>query len=292
MDRPGTLRLVLVLSAGITAVSCGAILIRLAAAPALAVATYRVFWATCLLGPFVLRSRASELRAITRRDWQVLVLSGMALALHFGLWIASLDYTSVASSVLLVDTSPFFIGLASQWVLRRPCGRVFWTGLSVAFLGCLVVFKADWSQSADSLAGNALAVGGAVAVAVYLLIGGAARQKLSLLAYVWPVYGSAALALAFASLGSGTTLWGFPARTHFFMFLVGLVPQCIGHTAYNWSLRWLPPGIVGIIGLAEPVGASLLAYLVLGESLTLSKLLGGVVILAGIYMASTGGRPE
>jgi drug/metabolite transporter (DMT)-like permease len=76
------------------------------------------------------------------------------------------------------------------------------------------------------------------------------------------------------------------------MFLVGLVPQCIGHTAYNWSLRWLPPGLVGIIGLAEPVGASLLAYIILGEGLTQSKLLGGLVILAGIYLASTGGRSD
>jgi drug/metabolite transporter (DMT)-like permease len=286
------LRLVVVLSAGIAAVSCGAILIRLAAAPALTVATYRVFWATCLLGPLALSSRTSELRMLTRRDWLALVASGIALALHFGLWIASLDFTSVASSVLLVNTAPFFVGFASRWILRRSCKRAFWAGLSVAFLGCLVVFRADLSESGGSLVGNALALGGALAISAYLLIGAEARQKLSLLAYVWPVYGSATAALALAGISSGTRMWGYPASTHLLMFLVGLVPQCIGHTAYNWSLRWLPPGLVGIIGLAEPVGASLLAYIILGEGLTQSKLLGGLVILAGIYLASTGGRSD
>ena len=292
LDRPGPSQLVVILSAGIVAVSFGAILIRLAAAPALTVATYRVLWATCLLAPFVLSSRTSELRAMGGKDWWAVVLSGFALALHFGLWIASLDYTSVASSVLLVDTTPFFIGLASQWILRRPCGREFWMGLSVAFLGCLVVFRADWSQSADSPLGNALALGGAAAAAVYLLIGAEARQKLSLLAYVWPVYGTAAMALALAGFGSGVRMNGFSSRTHLFMFLVGLVPQCVGHTTYNWSLRWLPPGLVGLIGLAEPVGASFLAYVILGERMTFAKLLGGIVILAGIYLASTRKRSK
>jgi drug/metabolite transporter (DMT)-like permease len=286
MGRPGPLRLSLILTVGIAAVSCGAVLVRLAAAPALVVATYRVSWATCLLAPLMISGPARELRTNTWRDWRNLALSGIALALHFALWIASLSYTSVASSVLLVDTTPFFIGFASQWILRRPCGRDFWIGLAVAFLGCVVVFHGDWSQSSGSLRGNLLALGGAVAVAVYLMIGSSARRRLSLVAYVWPVYGTAALALAAAAAVAGVSLAGLPARTHLFLFLIGLVPQCVGHTTYNWSLRWLPPGLVALIGLAEPVGASLLAYLVLGEGLTVEKGLGGCLILVGIYLAT------
>jgi drug/metabolite transporter (DMT)-like permease len=286
MGRPGPLRLSLILTVGIAAVSCGAVLVRLAAAPALVVATYRVSWATCLLAPLMISGPARELRTNTWRDWRNLALSGIALALHFALWIASLSYTSVASSVLLVDTTPFFIGFASQWILRRPCGRDFWIGLAVAFLGCVVVFHGDWSQSSGSLRGNLLALGGAVAVAVYLMIGSSARRRLSLVAYVWPVYGTAALALAAAAAVAGVSLAGLPARTHLFLFLIGLVPQCVGHTTYNWSLRWLPPGLVALIGLAEPVGASLLAYLVLGEGLTVEKGLGGRLIPVGIYLAN------
>jgi drug/metabolite transporter (DMT)-like permease len=286
MGRPGPLRLSLILTVGIAAVSCGAVLVRLAAAPALVVATYRVSWATCLLAPLMISGPARELRTNTWRDWRNLALSGIALALHFALWIASLSYTSVASSVLLVDTTPFFIGFASQWILRRPCGRDFWIGLAVAFLGCVVVFHGDWSQSSGSLRGNLLALGGAVAVAVYLMIGSSARRRLSLVAYVWPVYGTAALALAAAAAVAGVSLAGLPARTHLFLFLIGLVPQCVGHTTYNWSLRWLPPGLVALIGLAEPLGASLLAYLVLGEGLTVEKGLGGCLILVGIYLAT------
>ncbi len=286
MDRPGSLRLSLFLTLGIAAVSCGAVLVRLAAAPALVVATYRVSWATCLLAPLLMSRSGRELRANSWQDWRRLAISGVALALHFALWIASLSYTSVASSVLLVDTTPFFIGFASQWLLRRPCGRDFWIGLTVAFLGCIVVFHGDLSESSGSLRGNLLALGGAVAMAVYLMIGSTVRSRLSLLAYVWPVYCTAALTLAVATTLAGVSLRGLPARTHLFMFLVGLVPQCVGHTTYNWSLRWLAPGLVALIGLAEPIGASLLAYFFLNEGLTVGKGLGGCLILLGIYLAT------
>jgi drug/metabolite transporter (DMT)-like permease len=216
----------------------------------------------------------------------LLILSGLALGFHFALWIASLSYTSVASSVLLVDTTPFFIGLASQWVLGRASPRGFWLGLGLAFAGCILIFGGDWSQSPDSMRGNALALGGAVAMATYLLVGARARQKLSLISYVWPVYATSAIALLLACLVSGTQLRGFGGKTHFFMFLLGLVPQCVGHTTYNWSLRWLSPAMVALIALAEPAGASILAYFILGEHLTMEKLAGGAVVLAGIYLAS------
>ncbi len=289
MARPGPVRLVALLTVGILSVSCGAIFVRLAAAPALAVAAYRVFWGTLLFAPALALGPGRELVTLRTKDWLQIGLSGTALAFHFAFWIASLSFTTVASSVLLVDTTPFFIGLASQWLFDRPCPRRFWTGLAVSFLGCLVIFRGDWTQSQNSLKGNALALAGAVAFAVYLLVGSRARQKLSLVAYVWPVYGAAAAVLAAVCRFSQTSLSGFPARTHLYLFLLGLIPQCIGHTTYHWSLRWLPPAVVALIGLAEPVGASILAFLILHESLTSAKLIGGGIILLGIYWAT---RPE
>ena len=286
MDRPGPLRLLILLIVGILAVSCGSIFVRLAAAPSLAVAALRVSWATLLLTPLALAGPVRELTPLTRRDWSLLLLSGAALALHFALWIASLSHTSVASSVLLVDTTPFFVGLASQWVLGRACHRWFWIGLGAAFLGCLVIFQGDWHQSQNSMKGNLLAVGGAVAAAIYLMVGARARQKLSLLAYVWPVYGCSALVLLISCLIAGTPLRGYSGRTYLFVFLLGLVPQCIGHTTYNWSLRWLSPALVALIGLAEPIAASFLAWIILHESLTAAKLIGGGIILLGIYLAT------
>lgn len=233
-----------------------------------------------MLGP------ARELAAITRREWLQLVLAGIALALHFALWIASLSYTTVASSVLLVDTTPFFIGLASHWMLGKPCSRMFWAGLAVAFLGGLVIFHGDWSQSQNSMRGNVLALAGALAMAAYLLLGARARQKLSLIAYVWPVYGVAAVVLLAVCSAVGTPLTGFSSNTYIFLFLLGLIPQCIGHTTYNWSLRWLSPALVALIGLAEPVGASILAFFILHERLTALKLIGGGIVLLGIYWAT------
>ncbi len=286
MSRPGAVRLTFLLTLGIIAVSCGSIFVRLANAPALAVSAYRVFWASVLFAPALFSGPVREWAPLTRRDFGLLALSGLALALHFALWIASLSYTSVASSVLLVDTTPFFIGLASPWILGRSCPGRFWFGLGLAFAGCLLIFHGDWSQSATSTKGNLLALGGAVAMAAYLMVGSRARQKLSLIPYVWPVYATAAVALFGTCILAGVRVSGFPTNTHIYMFLLGLVPQCIGHTTYNWSLRWLPPSLVALIGLAEPVGASLLAYLVLNEGLTALKITGGAVVLVGIYLAS------
>jgi drug/metabolite transporter (DMT)-like permease len=134
--------------------------------------------------------------------------------------------------------------------------------------------------------GNLLALAGAASMAAYLLLGARARARLSLLAYVWPVYGTATAALVAAALVSGTALRGYPPGTHLYFFLLGVIPQCVGHTSYNWSLRWLSPAMVGLIGLAEPVGASIFAWLILGESLTPAKVAGGCIILAGIYFAT------
>jgi drug/metabolite transporter (DMT)-like permease len=134
--------------------------------------------------------------------------------------------------------------------------------------------------------GNALALGGAIAMAIYFLVGARVRQKLSLIAYVWPVYAISAVTLLLGCHLSGISLRGYPSSTYLYMFLLGLVPQCIGHTTYNWSLRWLSPALVALISLAEPVGASLLAYFILHEGLTGAKLAGGAIVLMGIYLAS------
>ncbi|MFH1574240.1 MAG: DMT family transporter [Acidobacteriota bacterium] len=286
MSRPGALSLAGMLVIGSVSVSFASIFVRLAAAPALPTAAWRLAWATVIFAPFALSGPLHELRGAARKEWRSLAVAGAALALHFALWIASLGYTSVASSVLLVDTTPFFIGLAGQFWLGHRHGRLFWTGLAVSFLGCLVIFRDDWSRADGSMAGNFLALGGAVAMAAYLLAGGELRRKLSLLAYVWPVYGAAAVMLIAACLAAGEPLTRFPPATHLYFFLLGLVPQCIGHTTYNWSLRWLPAGLVGLITLAEPVGASILAYLLLGESLSRAKAAGGLIVLAGIYTAT------
>lgn len=286
MERPSSLRLILVLSLALVAVSCGSLFIRLASAPALAVAAYRVLLATLILSPWVLSGPIRELKPVSRLDWGWLLLAGTALALHFALWIASLSYTSVSSSVVLVNTTPFFVGLASQLFLKNPPGRSFWLGLTLAFAGCLLIFRGDLSESHDTVRGNLLAVGGAVAMAFYLLVGARAQMKLSLLAYVWPVYGSAAAVLILTCTLSQTPLWGFEPATYLNLFLLALLPQCVGHTSYNWALRWLSPALVALVSLLEPVGATVLAYFFLSEGITWGKLLGGGIILAGVYIAT------
>jgi drug/metabolite transporter (DMT)-like permease len=294
LGRPSAIRVSLFLTAGIIAVSCGSLLVRMASpsVPALAIAAYRMGAATLILLPFLARGAATELAGAFRKDWPRFVVAGTALALHFAFWIASLGYTSVASSVLLVDTTPFFIGIATTFLIRQRSPGSFWAGLAIAFTGCLVVFHGDWQMSATSLKGNMLAVGGAVAMAVYLLAGAKLRAGLSLLAYVWPVYAVAGVVLAAACFSCGIRMTGFPEQAWLCLFLLGLVPQCIGHTSFNWSLRWLSPGMVALIVLAEPVGASILAWIFLHERLTVAKVVGGAVILLGIYVATRSSRGE
>ena len=118
------------------------------------------------------------------------------------------------------------------------------------------------------------------------------RPGLSLIAYVWPVYAIAGVVLAVACLVLGVPLRGFPGTAHLWLLLLGLVPQCVGHTSFNWSLRWLSPGIVALIVLAEPVGASVLARIFLHEQLTAAKIAGGAVILMGIYVATRSGGKD
>jgi drug/metabolite transporter (DMT)-like permease len=269
---------------GVLAVSFGSIFVRLAGAPPLIAAVYRMFWASLFLFPWFARGPALELGALNKPGRIRLAAAGLALAGHFGFWISSLSYTSVAVSVLLVDTTPLFVGLYSQWILRRPNGRPFWAGLGLATAGCVAIVGDEWSRG--SIAGTALALAGAVAMSAYLLLGGAVRRCLSIAAYAWPVYAVAAATLAAVCAAADTPLHGYSRETHLYLLLLGLVPQTVGHTSYNWALRWLRPSMVALLGLTEPLSAALLAYLLLNEVMSGSTVLGGILVLAGLYVAS------
>jgi drug/metabolite transporter (DMT)-like permease len=272
----------LTLSVAVLFVSFGAILVRLAAAPPLAVSFYRVALASLLLLPFAGRDARRSWPALAPRRRLLLVAAGLALALHFATWIASLSYTTVASSVLLVNTAPLFaIVLSRVFLHEKPTATVL-VAIPVAFAGAALIAYGDWTGSPGSLFGNGLAVAGAVTVAVYQVVGRGLRDALPLNAYVLGVWATAALALAALARGFGVPLGGYPARTWLLFLALAVVPTLGGHGLVNKSLRSLPAPTVGLFLLGEPVIASLLAWMLFRETPGPWTLAGGAVVLAAL----------
>jgi len=272
----------LTLSLAVLFVSTGAILVRLAAAPPLAVSFYRVAIASLLLLPFASRDARRSWPALDARRRLLLVAAGVALALHFATWIASLSYTTVASSVLLVNTSPLFAVVLSRVFLHERPSPVVQVAIPVAFAGAATIAVGDWTGSPGSLLGNGLAVAGAVTLAAYQVVGRGLRDALPLNAYVLSVWGTAALVLAALARSFGVLLGGYPKRTWLVFVALAIVPTIGGHGLVNKSLRALPAPTVGLFLRGEPVFASLLAWLILHETPGPWTLAGGAVVLGAL----------
>lgn len=287
---------------GILAVSTASIFIRQAqeTVPSLVVAAYRLGLATLLLLPFAYGKRR-EILAFTGKQWLLGLGAGTILAMHFASWITSLEYTSIASSVVLVTTTPLWVALFSPIFLKEQVGRAAMLGLGVALLGGVIVgmsqachlgsqgltcsgFQGFWSGRAAF--GNLLALIGAWMAAGYMMIGRRLRPGLSLVSYVFVVYGVAAVVLLGLTGLSRLPLTGYPPQTYLWLAALAVVPQLIGHSSLNWALRYLPASFVSVSLLGEPIGSVILAYLFLAEQPTGLELAGGVLILAGIFLAS------
>ncbi len=307
-DEVSRFSLILVLFFGILAISSGSILVRLAQGenmPSLTIAAWRLTIASAVLLPLALRYRRSELQGMSPAAWGLAVLSGAMLALHFASWISSLAYTSVAGSTVLVTTSPLWVGLAAPFLLKEPLSKALKVGIPLAMLGSMLIGIADvvavvdgrlqfsltqFTHQPNPLLGNGLALAGAVAASAYLLIGRRLRFGMSLLSYTAVVYSAAAFFLVIMALASGYDLLGYSRTAYLVMVLMALFPQLIGHSSYNWALGFLPAASVSIIVIAEPVGATLLAFLIFQEIPNGLTLAGSVLLLAGIVWASLPAR--
>lgn len=288
-ERPA-LRAYLVLALGAAAVSTGAIFARMAEAPALVIAAYRVGIATLLIAPAALARRRAEIRALGAGDFGRALLAGLFLALHFAVWISSLGYTTVANSTVLVNTIPLWVGLLTPVITGERVSRLTVASIAVSVVGAVIIAFGDLALDPRALWGDFLALAGALCAAVYILLGRGLRRRLSLLAYIFVCYGSAAVILWAMALAAGMPLSGFSAGTYGAFIGMAVVSQIVGHSSYNWALRWFSAGMVAVSLLAEPIGATILAYLLFGETLTGPKFVGCAIILAGIFIAARGER--
>jgi drug/metabolite transporter (DMT)-like permease len=269
---------------GVTATSFSAVLVRLAEAPAFAVAFYRCAMAAAVLLPIALARRGGELRSLTRGQIGLAVLAGAFLAAHFATWIPSLSYTSVAASSVLVTTQPIWVAVFGR-IVGESVSRRGLVGIAVALGGTIVISGGDLGGGGRAIVGDGLAIAGAICAGAYVLSGRNLRRDLSLVSYVAIVYTTAAVLLGVAMLVSGTRFAGYEPKVWLVFLAITVGPQLMGHTVFNYLLGHLEAGVVAVAIMAEPVGATLLALVILGESPPVAAVAGGGLILAGVYLA-------
>ncbi len=275
----------LIIFVGILAVASAAVLIKMCSAPAMVIATYRLAFASLFFLTVSLGRGINPLSAFGPRDLRLAALGGIFLFVHFGAWISSLKYISVATSVVLLATTPVFVGLASAFIFRERPARGLIFGILLTLSGTLVIGSEGFGSSGLSLTGNLLALAGAIGAGGYFLIGRAVRGRIGTMSYVAVVYSMAALLLAGVTLVFALPLTGYDSEIYLLFFLIAFIPQVIGHTSLNWALGHVSAATVSVIALGEPIGAPILAFFVLGETITAIQVFGGILILAGVVFA-------
>ncbi len=278
-------RLALVI--GVSSVSSASVLIKLSNAPAMVIAANRLLIAAAIMSLVSLPSLLRSMEVVKGLLPQ-LTASGAALAVHFATWVTSLKYTSVAVSVVLVDSAPMFAAVLGWALLGDRMTIREAVGIALGMLGAAAIVGEAWALTERDLVGAILALAGAVALAFYLVAGRALRRSLGTLPYAASVYGVSGLALAAGALSMGSPLAGYPAREYAIFLALALGPSCVGHTLYNYALKYVKAHVVSLAILMEPIGATVLAWIVLGEVPSLRVMIGGAVLLAGVALAVTG----
>ncbi|WP_077324380.1 DMT family transporter [Virgibacillus siamensis] len=270
---------------GVASVSTAAVLVKLAdGAPASIIANYRLLFAVIIMAPYIFIKHRNEFRLIHKKDWALSTIAGVLLAFHFILWFESLDYTSVASSVVLVSMQPIFAFLGTYFIFQERFSPGAVISMVIAVLGSIIISWGDFRISGIALFGDFLALMGAVTVTAYFLLGQQLRKRLSLMTYTFVVYGISSITLIIYNLILQHDFLGYSTH-HWFVFLgLAVIPTFFGHSLFNWALKWLSTSTISMGIVFEPIGAAILAYLILDEGVTWSQFLGGTIVIFGLFL--------
>jgi len=267
----------------IVGVSFASIFIRWSESPPLVIAAWRMVLVSVILLPFALRYSGKEMRLMGRRDLYIMIIIGGLLGAHFFAYISSVKMTSVASAVLLASWHPVLVGiLAMLWLKESSRSAGF--GIIAGVLGLVIITAGDLGGS--ELDGDLVALFSGVLFAFYLLLGRVLRQRTSLITYVFLVFSSCATFLLMAALLSGAPMWPVPVNELLIFLALAVISTIFGHLLFNFSLRYLGAAIVSVSYLGEPVGATLLAALLLSETPSAYALVGGGMIMVGILLTA------
>ncbi|MBS4015091.1 MAG: DMT family transporter [Candidatus Latescibacteria bacterium] len=286
ITKMSRLKIGLYIGVGLITLSFASILIKLTTAPSIVIAAGRLFIAALILQPiFWSRFRTLKLE-IKNSKRGLIILSGVFLAAHFAMWIESLSHTSVPSSVVLVATDPIFVAILSPLLLREKISLKIIIAIILGMIGTAIVASQGFGSFAMTK-GNLLALGGAACAGGYLLVGRKVRPKTSLLTYIYIMYTTAAIILASAVFITGNKFTGYSFQSYLFIALLGIGPQLVGHTSFNWALKYVTAPVVAMAILGEPIGTSILSWLILKQPPTIIEIIGGVIICIGIYLAAS-----
>jgi drug/metabolite transporter (DMT)-like permease len=270
---------------GVISVSASAIFVKLCASSSGVIAFYRLFFSVIIMLPIFLTKRyVSEVRHITKKDWLFSAIAGILLAFHFILWFESLNYTSVASSTVLVTLQPLFAFLGTFLFFKEKLSAKAIACGIIAVIGSFIISWGDFRISGAALFGDILSLIACAFVTGYLLFGQTVRKRLSLVTYTFVVYFMSSITLLiYVLLGKQSV---FPEKTTDWIYfvLLALIPNLLGHTLFNWSLKWLSTSTISMAILFEPVGATFLAYFILKEYVFFSQIIGGLIVIAGISL--------
>ncbi|MGG3912344.1 DMT family transporter [Rossellomorea vietnamensis] len=274
----------LILAIGVISVSTSAILVKVSSAPSGILAFYRLFFTVLLMSPVFFLKYVKELKLITVRDWMFSILAGVFLAFHFILWFESLHYTSVASSTVLVTLQPLFAFIGAYLFFQEKLTPKALLSAVLAVAGSFIISWGDFRISGSALWGDILALIACALITGYLLFGQTIRKRLSLMTYTYLVYVISSIVLLFYVLFRSESLGPYPKEDWIYFLLLAIIPTLLGHTLFNWSLKWLSTSTISMAILFEPIGASFLAYWLLGEKVLMTQALGGMVIMTGVTL--------
>ncbi|WP_066313940.1 DMT family transporter [Bacillus sp. FJAT-29814] len=273
-----------VLAIGVISVSTSAIFVKYSSAPSGVIAFYRLLFSVLLMLPVFLIKHVGELRKITKKDWLYSIIAGVFLAFHFILWFESLNYTSVASSTVLVTLQPIFAFVGTYFFFKEKIsGKAIISGI-IAVGGSIIISWGDFRISGTALFGDILALIACAQITAYLLFGQNVRKRVSLITYTFLVYFMSSITLFIYIFAANQPLYPYPASDWVYFILLALIPNLLGHTLFNWSLKWVSTSTISMAILFEPVGATILAYFLLSEYVVWTQILGGVVVIGGILL--------
>lgn len=274
--------------------STSAIFVRLAGAPAAAAAFYRLFFTMLILLPFLLFSpkRRAEVKSLTSRQWALTLLSGVVLAVHFLLWFASLDYTSVASSTVLVTLQPLFSLIGGYFFFQERYNKTALLGCFIAIVGSVIIGWGDMQLSPTALLGDLMAFAAAGVIAVYFLIGQSVRASLSVVPYSVIGYAGSSLFLALYMLAFQVPFSGYSPEIWLAFAGLAVLPTILGQMVFNWLLQWISAPVISMSILGEAVGTCVLSYFILSERISLQQGIGILVILSGLFLFLSHQHPK
>lgn len=273
-----------VIAIGVVSVSSSAIFVKLATAESAIIAFYRLMFSVLLMLPLFLMKYRMELTKVKKIDWLLASTAGIFLAFHFILWFESLTYTSVASSTVLVTLQPIFAFAGAYFFYKeRFSVKAILSGV-VAVLGSLLISWGDFRVSGLALIGDMLAIIACGLITAYLLLGQTVRKRLSSITYTFIVYSASTITLFIYAWAAGNSFGPYPASDWIYFILLAIFPNLLGHSLFNWSLRWVSTTTISMAILLEPIGAALLAYWLLGETIQWTQAVGGAIILASLMI--------